>query len=65
MYEQIERFAEGKHFKKLTLNTYQEKFPVMYAFAMKHGFDRYKTEVQDGIEKSYFEKELNAPPLAS
>ncbi len=56
MYEKIEEYAKGKKFQKITLNTYKDKFPIMYRFATKHGFICYKTEMKDGLEKSFFER---------
>lgn len=58
MYEKIEKYARDKNFQKLTLNTYKDKFPIMYQFATKHEFTCYKTEMKDGLEKSFFEKRL-------
>jgi GNAT superfamily N-acetyltransferase len=58
LYEKIEKYAKDKSFEKLTLNTYRDKFPIMYNFATKHGFTCYKTEMKDGLEKSFFEMSL-------
>lgn len=58
MYKKIEEYAENKNFHKLTLNTYKDKFSVMYKFATTHGFNCYKTEVKDNLGKSFFEKKL-------
>ena len=56
IYEKIEKYAKDKNFERLTLNTYKDKFPVMYKFANTHDFLCYKTEIHDNFEKSYFEK---------
>ena len=58
MYKKIEEYAKDNDLKRLTLNTYKDKFPVMYKFATTHGFKCYKTEIKDNFEKSYFEKNL-------
>lgn len=58
MYEKIEMYAKDKNFQKLTLNTYKDKFPIMYQFATKHEFTCHKTEMKDDLEKSFFEKSL-------
>jgi GNAT superfamily N-acetyltransferase len=54
IYESIIKFARKKSFKHLTLNTYKNKFPNMYKFCLKNGFEEYKTEG----EKSFFVKEI-------
>ena len=58
IYEKIESYATAKNHQRLTLNTYKDKFPVMYTFASTHGFHCYKTEIKDNREKSYFERKL-------
>ncbi len=58
MYKKIEKYTIDKDFQRLTLNTYKDKFPVMFEFANMHGFLCYKTEIKDDYEKSYFEKNL-------
>lgn len=62
MYKEIEKYVKDKNYRRLTLNTYRDKFPVMYKFAVKHGFSCYKTEMKGGLEKSYFEKNLKTSP---
>jgi GNAT superfamily N-acetyltransferase len=54
MYEEIIKYAKQKGFKKLTLNTYKNKFPSMYTFCLKNGFEEYRTEK----EKSFFIKSV-------
>lgn len=44
MYKAILNSAKQNGFKKLTLNTYKNKFPNMYAYCLKNGFEEYKTE---------------------
>ena len=61
MYKKIETYAGAKGFSRITLNTKRSKFPVMYKFAEEHGFNCYKTEMKDGIEKSFFEKNILSP----
>lgn len=58
-YNKIEEYAKIKKYRRLTLNTYKDKYSTMYAFATKHGFSCYKTEITDKLEKSFFEKWLN------
>jgi ribosomal protein S18 acetylase RimI-like enzyme len=54
MYEAIIKFANQKDFKQLTLNTYKNKFPNMYAFCVTNGFKEHKTEKG----KSFFIKSI-------
>lgn len=60
MHHEIEFFAKSSNFKRLTLNTYKEKFPNMYSFVSKHGYNEVKTEFDEmqNTTKSYFEKTL-------
>jgi len=58
LYREIEEYARNNDFQKITLNTYKDKFPVMYKFAQTRGFVCYKTELKNGLEKSFFEKKL-------
>ena len=58
MYNKIEEYAKIRKYKRLTLNTYKSKYPIMYAFATKHGFSCYKTETTDNLEKSFLERWL-------
>jgi len=54
MYNEIEKFAKGRKFEQLTLNTYKDKFPGMYNFVLDSGFTELKTEG----DKSFFIKKL-------
>lgn len=56
IFKKVEAYTKEHNHLRLTLNTYREKFPVMYAFAFTHGFTCYKTEMRHGFEKSYFER---------
>lgn len=58
LYQKVEEYAKNNGHMRLTLGTYKDKYPSMYSFATRHGFVCYKTEMQDGFEKSYFEKQL-------
>ena len=44
MYGEIMKYALENRFNNITLNTYKNKFPGMYAFCLKNGFKEYKTE---------------------
>ncbi len=60
MHHEIELFAKSGHFKKLSLNTYKDKFPNMYSFVSKYGYKKVKTEFDEmqNTTKSYFEKTI-------
>jgi GNAT superfamily N-acetyltransferase len=63
LYRQTYDYAKDKGYKKLSFTTRQKRFPNMYLFAKKEGFNEYKTEMVDdpqlgNIEKAYFEKNL-------
>jgi ribosomal protein S18 acetylase RimI-like enzyme len=54
MHNGILEFAKIKKFKKLTLNTYKNNFPGMYAFVTKNGYKEYKSEK----DKYFFVKRI-------
>lgn len=60
IYEAIMRFAKENNYKKITINTFKEKFPGMYNFLINNEFIEYKTEVDQlsGNTKSLFEKNI-------
>jgi len=60
MYEEVLSFATENKFSGLSLNTYKDKFPGMYNFCQSHGFEEYKTELDQlsGTTKSMFLKKL-------
>lgn len=58
-YKKIINYALDKGFKKITLNTYKDKFPNMYAFVNKKGFRLLREETTlGGYSKSFFIKEI-------
>lgn len=58
-YNRIIDYAIKQGFKKITLNTYKDKFPNMYAFVKKESFDLIKEEFnKDGEMKSCFVKRV-------
>jgi len=60
IYEAIMRFAKENNYKKVTINTFKEKFPGMYNFLINNEFVEYKTEIDQlsGNTKSLFEKNI-------
>lgn len=62
LLEEEERLAKEQGYRILTVNTYQEKFPVMFSFLSRHGYSIYKQEEKDWrgdkVIKSYFRKEI-------
>lgn len=60
MHDQILKFAKEKEFKRLTLNTYKERFPNMYNFVITHGYKLVSEEFDElqKCTKSYFEKNI-------
>ncbi len=60
MYDEIVKFSIEKDFLKLTLNTYKNKYPKMFDFAIKEGFEEYRTEFDELSQdtKSMFVKIL-------
>jgi ribosomal protein S18 acetylase RimI-like enzyme len=54
MYETIIKFAKQKGFNQLTINTYKDRFPNMYIFCLKHGFEEFNSEKG----KSFFIKNI-------
>lgn len=58
-YKIIVEYSLEKNFKKLTLNTYKDKFPNMYTFVNKEGFRLLKEEeTPSGCIKSFFVKKF-------
>lgn len=58
MFNRILSFAAQKNFRHLTLNTYKTKYPNMYSFCLKNGFEEYKKEYKIEGEKSFFVKRI-------
>lgn len=54
LYSEIVKYAKQKGHRKLTINTFKNKFPSMYNFLVSNGFH----EISVDNEKSYFEKTL-------
>lgn len=52
MYKEIIKYAKGKNFKHLTINTYKTKYPRMYSFVLDNDYKEYKTKG----DKSFFVK---------
>lgn len=58
MYEIIFKYSVDKNFRILSINTYKIKFPAMYSFLKREGFEEYETELRKGIRKTKFQKYL-------
>jgi ribosomal protein S18 acetylase RimI-like enzyme len=60
MYEETLRFAVNNGYKSISLNTYKDKFPGMYNFCIKNGFEEISTEFDElsSQMKSSFLKKL-------
>ncbi len=58
MIQCIEKIAVERNYHRITLNTYRDRFPYMYAFAEKNGFIEYHSEMHNGVIKSFFEKKI-------
>ena len=59
IYNMIVNYAVQEGYKKLNLNTFKVKFPNMYKFVKKEGFNLMKEETKDdGYTKSYFIKDI-------
>jgi len=62
LLEILEQVVLEKGFVSITVNTFQEKYPVQFELLKKHGYEIYKTEneIEDGVHmtKSYLSKKL-------
>lgn len=51
-----------RKYEEITVNTFPEKFPIMFSFLQKHGFIEYKDEQKEWngkeIKKVFFRKKL-------
>ena len=60
---ELTRILKKRGYKGLTINTYPEKFPAMYAYLTKHGFRKYKEKKKDWqgreISKLFFKKRFD------
>lgn len=62
MYQKTLDWSKKLGTKKITINTYKDKFPNMYKFLLNNDFNIYRekaiTSTNKELTKSYFEKEL-------
>jgi len=60
LYKKTIEYAIKNNYQSISLNTFKEKFPKMYAFCQKEAFVEYKTEIDSssGQLKSMFVKKL-------
>lgn len=58
----LTKILREKGFKIITINTWPEKFPAMYAYLTKHGYEKYREEEKEWegkrTLKSFFRKNL-------
>jgi len=54
LYNEILDWAKQKNYKYVSLNTYKQKFPNMFTFAIKNNFVLDSEEVVDNTVKSRF-----------
>lgn len=63
LMDEGQRLLQERGYKQITVNTFEEKFPTMYAYLQTHGFILYKEEQKDwqgkSVKKSFFRKQLN------
>lgn len=63
LMDEGQKQLQEKGYKQITVNTFEEKFPNMYAYLLKHGFTLYKEEQKEwqgkSVTKSFFKKQLN------
>lgn len=63
LMDEGQRQLKAKRYTQVTVNTFEEKFPHMYAYLQKHGFTLYKEEQKEwqgkSVTKSFFRKKLN------
>lgn len=63
LMDEGQRQLQEKGYKQISVNTFEEKFPNMYAYLQNHGFTLYKEEQKEwqgkSVTKSFFRKQLN------
>jgi ribosomal protein S18 acetylase RimI-like enzyme len=59
---EAQKQLKSKGYQQMTINTYSEKFPIMYSYLTKHKFELYKEEEKQSqgkmIRKSFFKKKV-------
>jgi len=63
LISKLTRILKEKNYKVFTINTWPEKFPAMYAYLTKYGYEQYKKEERkwEGKKtlKAFFRKKVN------